>query len=50
MPGLGVFLTDEQVLAVSTYVRTNLSNEHTDPITLEEVKKLRKPAKGLFDE
>lgn len=50
MPGFGIFLTDEQVLAVSTYVRTNLGNKYTDPITLEEVKKLRKPAKGLFDE
>lgn len=50
MPGFGIFLTDEQVLAVSTYVRTNLGNKYADPITLEDVKKLRKPAKGLFDE
>ncbi len=50
MPGFGIFLTDAQVLAVSTYVRTNLGNKYTDPITLDEVKTLRKPAKGLFDE
>jgi mono/diheme cytochrome c family protein len=50
MPGFGVFLTDAQVLAVSTYVRASFGNSYTTPITLEEVKAIRKPAKGLFDD
>ena len=50
MPGLGIFLSDAQVVAVTTYVRTNMGNNYRDPVTLEEVAKLRRPAKGLFDD
>ncbi len=50
MPNFGVFLTDTQVQAVATYVRTNFGNQYTDPITLDEVAKLRRPVKGLFAE
>lgn len=50
MPGLGIYLSDAQVAAVATYVRTNMGNKYTEPISLEEVKALRKPAKGVFDE
>lgn len=50
MPGFSIFLTDAQVQAVSTYVRTNFGNKYADPILLEDVAKLRLPAKGLFEE
>ena len=37
-------LDDEQVAAVSNYIRTNYGNNFTDPVTVEQVKELRPTA------
>jgi mono/diheme cytochrome c family protein len=50
MPGLGIFLSDTQVAALVTYVRTNMGNNFPDPVTAQDVAALRKPAKGIFEE
>jgi mono/diheme cytochrome c family protein len=41
MPAIGEHLTDAQVAAVVTYVRTHLGNRYTDAITTDQVKALR---------
>ncbi len=50
MPGLGIFLSDVQVAALVTYVRTNMGNNYPDTVDEKEVAAIRKPAKGIFDE
>lgn len=42
MPPLGSYLSDAQVAAVITYVRTHFGNSYTDPISPEMVKAFRK--------
>lgn len=37
MPPLGGILNDEQIAAVVEYIRTNLGNNYTDPVTVQEV-------------
>ncbi|WP_108399031.1 c-type cytochrome [Devosia submarina] len=41
MPPLGRVLNDEQIAAVVEYIRTNLGNNYTDPVTVEEVTESR---------
>jgi mono/diheme cytochrome c family protein len=41
MPPLGEDMTDAQVAAVVTYVRTHFGNSYTDPVSLDEVKQVR---------
>jgi mono/diheme cytochrome c family protein len=41
MPPLGSYLSDAQVVAVVTYLRTHFGNHFTDPITAEAVKNAR---------
>jgi len=41
MPGFGVYLSDTQVAAVANYVRTNMGNSYTDPVSAADVVKLR---------
>jgi mono/diheme cytochrome c family protein len=43
MPPLGGMLTDAQVAAVVTYVRTHLGNNYADPVTEEDAKAARNP-------
>lgn len=43
MPGFAAMLTDAQVAAVVTYVRTNFANHFTDAVTPEDVAAARKP-------
>ena len=42
MPPLGDYLSDAQVAAVITYVRTHFGNSYSDPISPEMVKNFRK--------
>jgi mono/diheme cytochrome c family protein len=37
-------LDDEQIVALTNYLRTNFGNDYTDPVTLEQVKELRPTA------
>ena len=41
MPPLGEDMTDAQVAAVVTYVRTHFGNSYTDAVSLDEVKQVR---------
>lgn len=41
MPHFGELLSDDQVAAVVGYIRTNLGNRFTDPVTADEVKAMR---------
>lgn len=41
MPAVGRLMTDDQVAAVVTYIRTHLGNDYKIPVTAEEVKKAR---------
>ncbi|MGY6706233.1 c-type cytochrome [Roseinatronobacter sp.] len=43
MPGFSDMLSDEQVAAVTNYVRTHFGNSYPDPITPEQVEALRPP-------
>ena len=42
MPPLGSYLSDAQVAAVITYVRTHFGNSYSDPISPEMVRSFRK--------
>ena len=42
MPPLGSYLSDAQVAAVVTYVRTHFGNNYSDPISPDMVKTFRK--------
>ncbi|MGO1080100.1 c-type cytochrome [Inquilinus sp. CA228] len=37
MPPIGKMMTDDQVAAVVNYLRTNLGNAYTDPVTAQDV-------------
>lgn len=37
MPPIGKMMTDDQVAAVVNYLRTNLGNSYTDPVTAKDV-------------
>jgi mono/diheme cytochrome c family protein len=41
MPPFVRLMSDEQVAAVITYVRTHFGNAYTEPVTAEEVKNAR---------
>ena len=41
MPPFGRLMTDEQVAAVVTYIRTHFGNDYNEPVTAEQVKKAR---------
>ena len=41
MPAVGRLMTDEQVAAVVTYIRTHFGNDYQEPVTAEQVKKAR---------
>ena len=41
MPPVGRLMTDEQVAAVVTYIRTHFGNDYKEPVTAEQVKKAR---------
>lgn len=41
MPGFSEDMTDAQVAAVVTYVRTHFGNSYADPVPLDEVKQVR---------
>jgi mono/diheme cytochrome c family protein len=41
MPAVGRLMTDEQVAAVVTYIRTHFGNDYREPVTAEQVKKAR---------
>ena len=41
MPPFGRLMTDEQVAAVVTYIRTHFGNDYKEPVTAEDVKKAR---------
>ena len=41
MPAFGEDMTDAQVAAVVTYVRTHFGNSYTDAVSLDEVKQVR---------
>lgn len=43
MPGFSDMMSDEQVAAVTNYVRTHFGNDYPDPITPEQVEALRPP-------
>ena len=43
MPRFGPMMSDEQVAAVTNYVRSNFGNNYSDPITTGEVAALRPP-------
>ena len=43
MPGFSAMMSDEQVAAVTNYVRSHFGNDYPDPITPEEVSDLRAP-------
>jgi mono/diheme cytochrome c family protein len=43
MPWFNGLLTPEEIAAVVGYVRTHFGNNYTDPVTTEEVAKLRGP-------
>jgi mono/diheme cytochrome c family protein len=41
MPPVGRLMTDDQVAAVVTYIRTHFGNDYKDPVTAEQVKQAR---------
>ena len=41
MPAVGGYLTDDQIAALLTFVRSNFGNHYTDPVTPAMVKELR---------
>ncbi|MGH8121917.1 MAG: c-type cytochrome [Rudaea sp.] len=41
MPAFGDYLTDAQVAEVVNYVRTHFDNHYADPLSADDVKKLR---------
>ena len=41
MPAVGRLMTDEQVAAVVTYIRTHFGNDYKSPVTAEDVKNAR---------
>ncbi len=41
MPAVGSFLDDEQVAAVTTYIRTHFGNDYREPVSAEDVRALR---------
>ncbi len=41
MPPVGSFLDDEQVAAVTTYIRTRWGNDYREKVTAEDVRALR---------
>jgi mono/diheme cytochrome c family protein len=41
MPAFGEDMTDAQIAAVVTYVRTHFGNAYADPVPLDEVKQVR---------
>jgi len=43
MPSLGDKMSDEQIAAVTNYVRSHFRNDYSDPITPDEVAALRPP-------
>ena len=43
MPRFGHMMSDEQVAAVTNYVRSNFGNDYSDPINADEVRALRPP-------
>lgn len=45
MPSFKRAMTDAQIAAVVTYVRTHFGNRYTDPVTPEEVKEVRDAGK-----
>ena len=45
MPSFRSAMTDAQVAAVVTYVRTHFGNSYTDPVTADEVKEVRDAGK-----
>lgn len=42
MPEFGSMLNDEQVAAVVTYIRTHFGNQYTEPVTVADIKGLRR--------
>jgi mono/diheme cytochrome c family protein len=42
MPPLGAFMSDEQVAAVVTYVRTHFGNDYQDAVTADDAKAARR--------
>ena len=41
MPGLGMYLDDQQVAAVVNYVRTHFGNDYEDKVSADTVKAVR---------
>lgn len=41
MPPVGEMLSDEQIVAVVNYIRTNFGNDYKDPATVQDVKDAR---------
>ena len=41
MPPLGVYLDNEQVAAVVTYIRTNFGNSYKEAVSVDDVKSVR---------
>ena len=41
MPAVGRLMSDEQVAAVVTYIRTHFGNDYKEPVTAEQVQKAR---------
>jgi mono/diheme cytochrome c family protein len=41
MPGIGRLMSDAQVAAVVTYIRTHFGNDYKEPVTTDAVKKAR---------
>ena len=45
MPDFGSSFSDQQIANVVNYIRTSFGNAHADPVTPEDVRKLRPAAK-----
>jgi mono/diheme cytochrome c family protein len=41
MPGFAYSMNDRQIAAVVNYTRTHFGNQYNDPVTAEDVRKLR---------
>jgi mono/diheme cytochrome c family protein len=41
MPSFAEWLDDEQVAAIATYIRTNMGNSYPEPVTAEDVARMR---------
>ncbi|MBV9457457.1 MAG: cytochrome c [Bradyrhizobium sp.] len=48
MPPLGMFMSDDQLAAVVTYVRTHFGNDYQDAVTAADAKAARQPGQGGF--